>query len=98
MGLAAAVSAGAGGAGGPGPLRWLNGLALLGALAAWSSVGFRLLPGRRALALPLLLGLGAPALVVSKFVWSEPLFNLLWAGYFLALLSWLRRASWGWAT
>ena len=81
--------------GGAGPVRWLNGLALLGALAAWSAVGYRLLPGRRALALPLLLGLGAPALVVSKFVWSEPLFNLLWAGYFLALLSWLRRGGWG---
>ena len=82
--------------GSPGPVRWLNGLALLGALAAWSAVGFRLLPGRRALALPLLLALGAPALAVSKFVWSEPLFNLLWAGYFLVLLGWLRRGGWGW--
>jgi len=83
------------GLGGPGPVRWLNGLALLGALAAWSAVGYWLLPGRRARVLPLLLALGAPALVVSKFVWSEPLFNLLWAGYFLSLLSWLRRGGWG---
>ena len=82
--------------GGPGPVRWLNGLALLGTLAAWSAVGYRLLPGRRALALPLLLALGAPALVVSKFVWSEPLFNLLWAGYFLVLLTWLRRGGRWW--
>ena len=80
--------------GGGGPVRWLNGLALLGALGAWSVVGYRLLPGRRALALPLLLGLSTPALVCSKFVWSESLFSLLWAGYFLALLGWLRRGGW----
>jgi len=80
----------------PGPVRWLNGLALLGALLAWSASGWALLRGRRVWALPLLLALGSPALVVSKFIWSESLFNLLWAGYFLALLSWLRRGGWGW--
>jgi hypothetical protein len=76
-------------------LRWLHGLALLGGLAAWSATGYSLLPVKRAWALPWLLALSSPALVTSKFVWSEPLFNLLWAGYFLALLSWLRRGSWG---
>ena len=80
--------------GGPGLVRWLNGVALLGAVAAWSAVGYQLLPRGRALLLPLLLGLGAPALVVGKFVWSEPLFNLLWASYFAALLGWLRRGGW----
>ncbi|TDN37629.1 hypothetical protein A8B98_03660 [Hymenobacter sp. UV11] len=79
--------------GGAGLVHWLNGLALLGAVAAWSAVGYQLLPGRRALALSLLLALGSPALVVSKFIWSEPLFNLLWACYFLALLSWMRRGG-----
>jgi len=80
----------------PGPVRWLNGLALLGALLAWSASGRALLVGRRIWALPLLLALGSPALVVSKFIWSESLFNLLWAGYFLVLLTWLRRGGWGW--
>jgi len=73
---------------------WLNGLALLGSLAAWSAVGRRLLPARRAWALPLLLALSSTSLAVSKFVWSESLFNLLWASYFLVLLAWLRRGGW----
>ncbi len=75
-------------------VQWLNGLALLGALVAWSAVGYRVLPARRAWALPLLLALGSPTLMVSKFVWSEPLFNWLWASYFLVLLAWLRRGGW----
>lgn len=80
--------------GGNGPIHWLNAVALVGVLASWSIVGHWLLPRRQALVLPLLLGVSTPALVVSKFVWSEPLFNLLWAAYFLALLNWLRRGSW----
>jgi hypothetical protein len=32
--------------------------------------------------------------MVSKFIWSEPLFNLLWGCYFLVLLAWLRRGGW----
>jgi hypothetical protein len=73
---------------------WLNGVCLLGALVAWSIVGYWLLPARRVWALPLLLALGTPALLVSKFGWSESLVNLLWAMYFLALLRWLRRGGW----
>ncbi|WP_460583867.1 hypothetical protein [Hymenobacter arcticus] len=80
--------------GSSGGVQWLNGLSLLGSLATWSAVGYWLLPARRAWALPLLLALGSPALVVSKFVWSEPLFNWLWASYFLVLLVWLRRGGW----
>jgi hypothetical protein len=73
---------------------WLNGLALLGSLVAWSAVGYRLLPAGRAWALPLLLALSSPTLAVSKFIWSEPLFNWLWASYFLVMLAWLRRGGW----
>jgi hypothetical protein len=29
------------------PVRWLNGLALLGALGAWSAVGYQVLPATR---------------------------------------------------
>lgn len=80
--------------GSSGGVLWLNGLALLGSLAAWSAVGRRLLPARRAWALPLLLALSSTSLAVSKFVWSESLFNLLWASYFFVLLAWLRRGGW----
>lgn len=80
--------------GAPGAVRWLNGAALVGALVAWCAVGWQLLPAGRRWGLPLLLALGSPALVVSKFIWSEPLFNLLWASYFLVLLAWLRRGGW----
>jgi len=80
--------------GSAGGVQWLNGLALLGSLAAWSAVGCRLLPARRAWALPLLLALSSTSLAVSKFVWSESLFNWLWASYFLVLLAWLRRGGW----
>ena len=80
--------------GAPEPVRWLNGLALIGTLLAWSAVGWQLLPASRARALPLLLALGTPLLVVSKFIWSEPIFNLLWGSYLLALLGWLRHGGW----
>ncbi|MVN78367.1 hypothetical protein GO988_18710 [Hymenobacter sp. HMF4947] len=78
----------------PSSVRWLNGAALVGALAAWCAVGRELLPASRRWGLPLLLALGSPTLVVSKFIWSEPLFNLLWASYFLVLLAWLRHGGW----
>lgn len=80
--------------GSAGGVQWLNGLALLGSLGAWSAVGGRLLPARRAWVLPLLLALSSTSLAVSKFVWSESLFNWLWASYFLVLLAWLRRGGW----
>jgi hypothetical protein len=79
--------------GAPGPVIWLNGLAILGALLAWSIVGRQVLPPERTWALPLLLALGSPTLVVNKFIWSEPLFTMLWAGYFLLLLIWLHRGG-----
>ncbi len=75
-------------------VRWLNGVCLVGALLAWSTVGYWLLPVRRAWALPLLVALGSPTLVVSKFLWSESLLNVLWASYFLMFLAWLRRGGW----
>ncbi len=80
--------------GSSGGVLWLNGLSLLGSLVAWSAVGRRLLPARRAWALPLLLALSSTSLAVSKFVWSESLFNILWASYFIVLLAWLRRGGW----
>ena len=80
--------------GSSGGVLWLNGLSLLGSLAGWSAAGHRLLPARRAWALPLLLALSSTSLAVSKFVWSESLFNLLWASYFIVLLAWLRRGGW----
>jgi hypothetical protein len=80
--------------GSSGGVQWLNGLALVGSLVMWSAVGYRLLPSRRAWALPLLLALSSPTLAVSKFIWSEPLFNWLWASYFMVLLAWLRRGGW----
>jgi hypothetical protein len=79
--------------GAPGPVVWLNGIALFGSLVAWSVVGRQVLPLRRVWALPLLLALGSPTLVVSKFIWSEPLFNVLWASYFMLLLTWLHRGG-----
>lgn len=81
--------------GAPGPVRWLNGGSLLGALVGWSLVGRQLLPAGRARVLPLLLALSTPALAASKFIWSESVFGLLWAAYFLALLAWLRVGGWG---
>lgn len=75
-------------------VRWLHGLALVGGLVAWSATGYSLLPAKRARVLPWLLALSSPALVISKFIWSESLFSLLWAMYFLALLHWLRRGGW----
>jgi hypothetical protein len=79
--------------GAPGPVIWLNGAAMLGSLIVWSIVGRQLLPPERTWALPLLLALSSPTLVVSKFIWSEPLFNVLWASYFMLLLAWLRQGG-----
>jgi hypothetical protein len=79
--------------GGAGSVAWLNGVAVLASLVAWSIVGRQILPPGRTWVLPLLLALGSPMLVVSKFIWSEPLFNLLWASYFLLLVTWLSRGG-----
>ena len=78
-------------------IRLLHGAALLGSLLLWSWLGRQLLPRRRVLLLPLLLALGTPGLLVSKFVWAECVFMLLVAAYVAALLQWLRSARAGWA-
>jgi hypothetical protein len=46
--------------------------------------------------LPWALALGTPGLVVSKFVWGEAVFMLLFAGYAVALYQWLRTARISW--
>ncbi len=77
--------------------RVLQGAALLGSLLVWSWLGRQLLSARRALLLPLLLALGTPWLLVSKFVWAECVFLLLVGLYAAALLQWLRSARGEWA-
>ena len=77
-------------------VRVLHGACLLGSLLLWSWLGRQLLPMRRALALPLLLALSTPGLLVSKFVWAESVFLLLFAAYVVALWQWLRTAQWRW--
>ena len=79
-------------------IRGLHGACLLGSLLLWSWLGARLLPARRALVLPALLALSTPWLLVSKFVWAESGFLVLFAAYAALLYCWLRtgRAAW-WA-
>lgn len=77
-------------------VRILHGWCLLGSLLLWSWLGRQLLPVRRALVLPILLALGTPWLLVSKFVWAESIFLLLFAAYAVALWQWLRTAQWQW--
>jgi hypothetical protein len=74
----------------------LHGSCLLGSLLLWSWLGRQLLPVRRALVLPGLLALSTPWLLVSKFVWSESVFILLFAAYAAALYQWLRTNRWTW--
>jgi hypothetical protein len=79
-------------------LRVLHGGCLLGSLLLWSWLGRRLLPGSRAVLLPLLLALSTPWLLVSKFIWAESGFLLLFAAYAVLLFRWLRTGRWaGWA-
>ncbi|GAB2865323.1 hypothetical protein [Hymenobacter ruber] len=77
-------------------LRLLHGVCLLGSLLLWSWLGRQLLPARRALVLPMLLALSTPWLLVSKFVWAESVFLLLFAAYAVVLWQWLRTAQWQW--
>ncbi|MBO2011697.1 hypothetical protein [Hymenobacter negativus] len=77
-------------------IRVLHGSCLLGSLMLWSWLGRQLLPTGRALVLPVLLALSTPWLLVSKFVWSESLFILLFATYSVALFQWLRTGRWMW--
>ena len=74
-------------------LRALHAACLVGALLFWSAVARQLLPARRAAAVPWLLAFSASALALSKFVWAETVFGLLWAGYVWALLRWRRTGS-----
>lgn len=77
-------------------LRLLHGACLLGCLLGWSWLGRKLLPEARAWVLPWALALGTPGLVVSKFMWGEAVFMLLFATYAVALYQWLRteRNTW----
>jgi hypothetical protein len=68
----------------------LHGICLLVSLLLWSWLGRQLLPLRQSLVLPALLALSTPWLLVSKFVWSESLFILLFAAYACCLFQWLR--------
>lgn len=77
-------------------VRVLHGSCLLGSLLLWSWLGRQLLPTRRALVLPGLLALSTPWLLVSKFVWSESVFVLLFAAYSVALFQWLRTSDLTW--
>jgi hypothetical protein len=77
-------------------IRGLHGACLLGSLGLWSWLGRRLLSVRRALVLPLVLALSTPWLLVSKFIWSESLFVLLFAAYAACLFQWLRSGHWVW--
>ncbi|GAB3868689.1 hypothetical protein GCM10028824_14290 [Hymenobacter segetis] len=77
-------------------VRLLHGACLLVSLLLWSWLGRRLLPAGRALALPILLALNTPWLLVSKFVWAESVFLLLFAAYAVAMWQWLHTARWQW--
>ncbi|MDB5235692.1 MAG: hypothetical protein JWR44_2685 [Hymenobacter sp.] len=87
------------GCGSLGGIRLLHAACLVGSLLLWSWLGRHLLPGRRAQLLPMLLALSTPWLLVSKFVWSESAFLLLFAVYAAVLFQWLRsgRGAWWWA-
>ena len=82
--------------GSPVGIRMLHGACLLGSLGLWSWLGRQLLPARRALVLPVLLALSTPWLLVSKFIWSESLFVLLFAAYAACLFQWLRSGRRRW--
>ena len=77
-------------------IRGLHGACLLGSLLLWSWLGARLLPARRALMLPALLALSTPWLLVSKFVWAESGFLMLFAAYSVLLFCWLRTGRGAW--
>ena len=82
-------------------VRVLHGLCLLGSLLLWSWLGRQLLPARQAGILPWLLALSTPWLLVSKFVWAESGFLLLFGAYAVLLFQGLRtdrRRWWGAAT
>jgi hypothetical protein len=77
-------------------LRLLQGGCLVVSLLVWSWLGRQLLPPLRAGLLAWALAFATPWLVVSKFVWGETVFILLFAAYTAALYQWLRtqRSCW----
>lgn len=77
-------------------VRWLHLVSLLGSIVIWSWVGRQLLPTRRASVLPWLLALSTPVLLVSKFVWAESVFLLLFATYAGVLFRALTVGKGGW--
>ncbi|GAA4357806.1 hypothetical protein GCM10023185_22800 [Hymenobacter saemangeumensis] len=77
-------------------LRVVHAACLLGSLWLWSWLGRRLLLPRGAALLPWLLAFSTSWLVVSKFVWGETVFILLFAGYCVALFQWLQTQRTGW--
>ena len=81
------------GAGTVARLRALHAACLAGSLLLWSAAARQVLPVRRAAVVPVLLAFSTSALALSKFVWAETVFGLLWAGYVWALLHWRRTGS-----
>jgi hypothetical protein len=77
-------------------VRALHGLCLMGSLVLWGWLSRQLLPARRAGVLPWLLALSTPWLLVSKFVWAESGFLLLFGAYAVLLFHGLRTARLGW--
>lgn len=76
--------------------RGLHGAALVSNLLLWSWIGGKLLPQRRALALPWALALSTALMVPAAFVWSETVFAALLAAYCGTLLAWIRSGRLGW--
>ncbi|OON67263.1 hypothetical protein B0919_19245 [Hymenobacter sp. CRA2] len=79
---------------------WTTALQLLSTLlcwAGWSWLAWQLLPQRYlATGLVAALAVAAPWLVTAKFVWSEPVFQALFAGYASCLYAYLRNRRFSW--
>ncbi|UYZ60890.1 hypothetical protein [Hymenobacter latericus] len=75
----------------------LNGISLLGCLGAWGWLAWRVVPNRPiAAGAVLALGCATPWLATAKFVWSEPVFGLLFGLYAVALYHYLQRGGPRW--
>ncbi|AYA36956.1 hypothetical protein D3Y59_07725 [Hymenobacter oligotrophus] len=69
----------------------LNGLSLLGCLGAWSWLGWQVVPKRAVtVVFTLALACATPWLATAKFVWSEPVFGLLFGLYVVSLHQYLQ--------
>ncbi|KUG09788.1 hypothetical protein [Solirubrum puertoriconensis] len=82
------------------PKAWvgvLNGISLLGCLGAWGWLGRQVLPSRAMVAgFTVALSCATPWLATAKFVWSEPVFGLLFALYSVALYQYLQHGGPKW--